>query len=257
MIIDFYKFQGTGNDFIMIDDREEEFDMKDSVLVKSLCERRFGIGSDGLILLQNHDTYAFEMIFLNSTGERSTFCGNGGRCIIAFAYLLEIFDKNCKFMAYDGVHEGSIDKNMVSLKMADVKEVNVREDSVVLDTGSLHLVKLVDNVKTINVLNKGKKLRFSKEFGDYGINVNFAEVNELISIRTYERGDEMESLSCGTGSVATAIALYEIGKTDDKEINIHTTGGELKVSFNHDGKKYTNIWLSGESSMVYSGEFEC
>ena len=200
MIIDFYKFQGTGNDFIMIDDREGEFDMEDSALVKSLCERRFGIGSDGLILLQNHDTYAFEMIFFNSTGERSTFCGNGGRCIIAFAHLLEIFDKNCKFMAYDGVHEGSIDKNMVSLKMADVKEVKVREDSVVLDTGSPHLVKLVDNIKTINVLNKGKKLRFSKEFGDYGINVNFAEVNELISIRTYERGDEMESLSCGTES---------------------------------------------------------
>ena len=224
MIIDFYKFQGTGNDFIMIDDREGEFDMEDSALVKSLCERRFGIGADGLILLQNHDTYAFEMIFFNSTGERSTFCGNGGRCIIAFAHLLEIFDKNCKFIAYDGVHEGFIDKDMISLKMADVKEVNVREDSVVLDTGSPHLVKLVDNVKTINVLNKGKKLRFSKEFGDYGINVNFAEVNELISIRTYERGDEMESLSCGTGSVATSIALYESGKTDDKKMNIHTIG---------------------------------
>ena len=107
------------------------------------------------------------------------------------------------------------------------------------------------------ILKKGKKLRFAKEFGDYGINVNFVEISDCVSIRTYERGDEMESLSCGTGSVATAIALYEIGKTDDKEINIHTTGGKLKISFNHDGKKYTNIWLSGESSMVYSGEFEC
>tara|TARA_E500000331_G_C17132992_1_gene659116 strand:- start:175 stop:948 length:774 start_codon:yes stop_codon:yes gene_type:complete len=257
MIVDFYKFQATGNDFIMIDDREKEFDMEDSSLIRSLCERRFGIGSDGLILLQNHEEYDFDMIFFNSTGQRSTFCGNGGRCIIAFAHLLELFDNECRFMAYDGVHEGSIEVNIVSMKMADVEEVIVREDSVVLDTGSPHLVKLVDNVKNVNVLNKGRKLRFSKEFGDYGINVNFAEVNEQISIRTYERGDEMESLSCGTGSVATAIALYEIGKTDHKKINIHTTGGELKVSFNHDGKKYTNIWLSGESSVVYSGEFEC
>jgi diaminopimelate epimerase len=257
MIVDFYKFQGTGNDFIMIDNRGEEFDMEDSSLIKSLCERRFGIGADGLILLQNHKEYDFEMIFFNSTGERSTFCGNGGRCIIAFAHLLELFDNECRFMAYDGMHEGSIEENIVSMKMADVEEVLVREDSVVLDTGSPHLVKLVDNVTNVNVLNKGRKLRFSKEFSDYGINVNFAEVNDCVSIRTYERGDEMESLSCGTGSVATAIALYEIGKTDDKEINIHTTGGELKVSFNHDGKIYTNIWLSGNSSMVYSGEFEC
>ncbi len=257
MIVDFYKFQGTGNDFIMIDDRGKEFDMEDSSLIKSLCERRFGIGSDGLILLQNHQEYDFEMVFFNSTGERSTFCGNGGRCILAFAHLLGIFKKDSKFMAYDGVHEGSIDENIVSLKMANVEEVVVREDSVVLNTGSPHLVKLVDSVKTVNVLNKGRKLRFSKDFGDYGVNVNFAEVNERIFIRTYERGDEMESLSCGTGSVATAIALYEIGKTDDKEINIHTTGGELKVCFDHDGEKYINIWLSGEASMVYSGEFEC
>jgi len=257
MEIDFYKFQGTGNDFIMIDDREEKFELEDDSLIKSLCERRFGIGADGLILLRNHESCAFEMIFFNSTGARSTFCGNGGRCILAFAHSLEIFKESCDFMAFDGVHKGMIDEDVVSLKMTDVTEVAVREDSVVLDTGSPHLVKLVEDVHSVNVLNKGRKLRFAKEFGDYGINVNFAEVSENVSIRTYERGDEMESLSCGTGSVATAIALYEIGKLDETNIVIHTTGGELSVSFDHDGEKYTNIWLSGESSMVYSGEFEC
>jgi diaminopimelate epimerase len=170
---------------------------------------------------------------------------------------LEIFEEKCEFMAFDGVHEGSVKGDMVSLKMVDVTEVNVREDSVVLDTGSPHLVKVVENVKSINVMNKGKKLRFSNEFGDYGINVNFAEVNDGISIRTYERGDEIESLSCGTGSVATAIALYEIEKIDNTNVSINTTGGTLEVSFQHDGKSYVNIWLSGEASMVYSGEFEC
>lgn len=257
MEVDFYKFQGTGNDFIMIDDREESFDMNDESLIKSLCERRFGIGADGLILLRNHENYSFEMIFFNSTGAKSTFCGNGGRCVLSFAHFLEIFEEKCEFMAFDGVHEGSVKGDMVSLKMADVTEVNVREDSVVLDTGSPHLVKVVENVKSINVMNKGKKLRFSNEFGDYGINVNFAEVNDGISIRTYERGDEIESLSCGTGSVATAIALYEIEKIDVTNVSINTTGGTLEVSFQHDGKSYVNIWLSGEASMVYSGEFEC
>lgn len=257
MEVDFYKFQGTGNDFIMIDDREESFDMNDESLIKSLCERRFGIGADGLILLRNHENYSFEMIFFNSTGAKSTFCGNGGRCVLSFAHFLEIFEEKCEFMAFDGVHEGSVKGDMVSLKMVDVTEVNVREDSVVLDTGSPHLVKVVENVKSINVMNKGKKLRFSNEFGDYGINVNFAEVNDGISIRTYERGDEIESLSCGTGSVATAIALYEIEKIDNTNVSINTTGGTLEVSFQHDGKSYVNIWLSGEASMVYSGEFEC
>lgn len=257
MIIDFYKFQGTGNDFILIDDREKLFDIDDNILIKSLCERRFGIGADGLILLRTHKTSTFEMIFFNSTGERSTFCGNGGRCILAFAHYLELFKEECEFMAYDGIHKGSIDQGIVSMKMADVEEVNVRENSVVLDTGSPHLVKIVENVKTVNVLNKGRKLRFSKEFGDYGINVNFVDLLDGVSIRTYERGDEMESLSCGTGSVATAIALYEIGKLEETNLILKTTGGELTVSFQHDGTKYTNIWLSGEASMVYSGEFEC
>ena len=181
MFIDFYKFQGTGNDFILIDDREELFDTEDSLLIKSLCERRFGIGADGLILLRNHTDFIFEMIFFNSTGERSTFVEMEEGVFLAFAHYLELFDKECKFIAYDGVHEGIMNNGIVSMKMSDVQKVDVREDSVVLDTGSPHLVKIVENVKTVNVLNKGKKLRFSKEFGDYGINVNFVDLLDGVS----------------------------------------------------------------------------
>ena len=257
MLLDFYKFQGTGNDFIMIDIRNQKFNLDDTSLIKSLCERKFGIGADGLILLDNHEDNDFEMFFFNSTGERSTFCGNGGRCIVAFANMLEIFENSCTFMAYDGIHEATINGDVISMKMSDVLKVNVNEDSVVLDTGSPHMVKLVEDLRKVNVLNKGRKLRFAKEFGDYGINVNFVEIGESISIRTYERGDEMESLSCGTGSVATAISLYEIGRIDEKEVIIHTNGGELKVIFDHNGEFYTNIFLIGTSNMVYSGEFEC
>lgn len=257
-MLDFYKFQGTGNDFIMIDDRESKFNIDDSSFIKSLCERRFGIGADGLILLKNHKEYDFEMVFFNSIGEKSTFCGNGGRCIIAFANFLNLFDVECRFMAYDGVHEGFVKGNMVSMKMADVQKVSVRDDtSVVLDTGSPHLVNFIDDIEALDVMQEGSKLRFSKEFGDYGINVNFVEFKKFISIRTYERGDEMESLSCGTGSVATAIALYETGRSNDKTFLINTKGGKLKVSFDHDLNKYINIFLSGKVMMVYHGKFAC
>ena len=148
------------------------------------------------------------MIFFNSTGERSTFCGNGGRCIISFANFLGIFNNRCRFMAYDGLHDGIVRKNNVSMKMSDVNNIDVRECSVVLDTGSPHLVKITDDLKSINVLKNGKKLSQSPEFGDYGINVNFVDLNDGVSIRTYERGDEMESLSCGTGSVAYTATLF-------------------------------------------------
>lgn len=257
MIINFYKFQGTGNDFILIDDREELFDVNNSLLISSMCERKFGIGADGLILLRDHKNCDFEMIFFNSTGQRSTFCGNGGRCIISFANLLGIFDNSCRFMAFDGVHEGVVRKNDVSMKMSDVNNIDVRECSAILDTGSPHLVKITNDLKNINVIKNGKKLSQSPEFGDYGINVNFVELNDGVSIRTYERGDEMESLSCGTGSVATAIALFELKKSQSTNLTLKTNGGNLTVSFKYDGVKYTDIWLTGKASIVYSGEFKC
>lgn len=257
MRINFSKYHGTGNDFILIDDRKRKFDVNNDKLIKKICERRFGIGGDGLILLRSHSCYDFEMIFFNSTGERSTFCGNGGRCILSFANDLGIINKKSKFIAYDGTHEGEINSNDVKLKMSDVNEITFDKRNVILDTGSPHLVKFVKDIKTIDILKKGRELRFDKKFGEYGINVNFVQIGDRISIRTYERGDEMESLSCGTGSVATAIALYETGKSNDRNTIIHTSGGRLTVSFDYKNNHYTNIWLSGEANMVYSGYFKC
>ena len=192
MNINFYKYQATGNDFILIDDREEKFNIKDSRLIKGLCKRRLGIGSDGLIILRCHPEYNFEMIFFNSTGERSTFCGNGARCIISFARDIGIISSECTFLAYDGVHQGRVDGENIMLRMSDVKEIDVRKEYVILDTGSPHLVKIVDNISKIDVIHDGRKLRYDERFGDYGINVNFTEIIEgNISMRTYDRGDEM------------------------------------------------------------------
>ena len=257
MIINFYKYHGTGNDFILIDDRKELFDIKNQNFIQTICERRFGIGADGLILLRNHNIYDFEMLFFNSTGERSTFCGNGGRCILAFSNYLGITAKEIKFWAYDGLHEGVVFEDMIKLKMRDVNQIDVNEKFITLDTGSPHLVKIVKDLKKIDVIKEGSKLRYSKEFGDYGINVNFVQIDKKISIRTYERGDEMESLSCGTGSVATAIALYEVEKSSSNNIDIYTEGGKLTVSFNYIDKKYTDIWLSGNAEMTYQGKIKC
>lgn len=257
-MIDFYKYQGTGNDFILIDDRVERFNIDNPKLVKSICKRKFGVGSDGLIILRNHEHHDFEMIFFNSAGEKSTFCGNGGRCILSFAKDLGIISKKSIFIAYDGIHEGEINGRNIRLKMADVQKVNVKDDCIVLDTGSPHLIKIVDNLKDLDVITEGRKLRFSKEFGTYGINVNFTEIrNDHVFIRTYERGDEMESLSCGTGSVAAAIALHKIKKVNSQHLTIYTKGGELEVFFKYDGRYYTDIWLSGEARMVYKGHLKC
>tara|TARA_B100000902_G_scaffold396682_1_gene458389 strand:- start:28532 stop:29305 length:774 start_codon:yes stop_codon:yes gene_type:complete len=256
MFLHFYKFQATGNDFILIDDRKQIFEINKSNFISSLCERRFGIGADGLILLRNHDLYDFEMIFFNSTGEKSTFCGNGGRCIIAFANFLSIFDKKCTFLAYDGVHIGEIHGNKVSMKMADVDNITINKNYTVLDTGSPHLIKLVEDISNVNVLQKGKEISSIDEFGSYGINVNFVDLINGISIRTYERGDEMESNSCGTGSVAAAITLFELGKIKNENVELNTNGGILEVKFNKCHGHYTNIWLTGDVNLVYSGKIE-
>ncbi|MBT6013983.1 MAG: diaminopimelate epimerase [Flavobacteriales bacterium] len=257
MLIEFFKYQGTGNDFIIIDDRKELFDINDNNLIKSLCERRFGIGSDGLILFRNHNKHDFEMIYFNSDGRQSSMCGNGGRCIISFANLLRIIEDKCNFIAIDGLHEGIFSDENISLKMMDVKDVDVRDNSVILDTGSPHLIKIVENIESVNVNSKGRKIRNKEEFISEGINVNFVQIGEEINMRTYERGVEEETLSCGTGIVATAIALYEIGETDKKQLNINTKGGTLSVSFDVENRTYTNIWLSGEASLVFAGDFEC
>ena len=257
MIFDFYKYQGTGNDFILIDDREEKFDINNIKLVASICERRMGIGADGLILLKNHPNLDFEMIYFNSDGNLSTFCGNGGRCIVCFAQMLKIITNEAIFKANDGIHKAKITNDTVFLQMQDVFEIESINDGLYIDTGSPHFIKIVDDLESIDVYKEGKKIRNSNQFKKSGVNVNFVEDDAQISIRTYERGVENETLSCGTGVVATAVALHYTHYTIENIVEIHSRGGLLVVSFEYFNGVYRNFWLSGDAFMVYSGEFAC
>ena len=257
MIIEFYKYQGTGNDFIMIDDREKEFDLTDNDLIAALCERRMGIGADGLILLREHDTLDFEMIYFNADGKQSSMCGNGGRCIIAFAQMLEMTGNETTFMAIDGEHKGRLMDDGIYLQMQDVKKIEGVGDGLVLNTGSPHYIEMVDELDYIDVEKQGRKIRNSAPFKKKGINVNFVLDASELQVRTYERGVEAETLSCGTGVVATAIAMHYANCIEETLVNVKTKGGELTVSFEEFNGGYRNIWLSGEASMVFAGEFAC
>ena len=257
MIIEFYKYQGTGNDFIMIDDREKEFELTDNDLIAALCERRMGIGADGLILLREHDTLDFEMIYFNADGKQSSMCGNGGRCIIAFAQMLEMIEDETTFMAIDGEHKGRLMDDGIYLQMQDVKKIEGVGDGLVLNTGSPHYIEMVDELDYIDVDKQGRKIRNSAPFKKDGINVNFVLDASELQVRTYERGVEAETLSCGTGVVATAIAMHYANCIEETLVNVKTKGGELTVSFEEFNGGYRNIWLSGEASMVFAGEFAC
>ena len=257
MIFEFYKYQGTGNDFIIIDDRKNNFDAKNQDLIAALCERRMGIGADGFILLRNHNSYDFEMIYFNSDGNQSSMCGNGGRCIVAFAELIELISNETTFIAIDGVHQAKITSQDVHLQMKDVTEIKKLNGGFFLDSGSPHFIKIVDNLVSLNVNDEGKRIRNSSLFNHDGVNVNFVKDGDNLEIRTYERGVEEETLSCGTGVVASAIAMHYSNYIEDNIINIKTQGGMLTVGFEEFNGIYRNIWLSGEARLVYAGEFEC
>ncbi|TRW23561.1 diaminopimelate epimerase [Flavobacterium zepuense] len=255
----FYKYQGTGNDFVMVDNRDDIFPKNDTKLVAKLCDRRFGIGGDGLILLENAGSADFRMVYYNSDGNESTMCGNGGRCIVAFANALGIIDNETEFDAVDGRHHATIDEyGIVSLHMKDVNTVSVYEDYVFLDTGSPHHVEIVDDLPVLDVKHIGANIRYSGLYGDKGSNVNFVSQteNDKFSVRTYERGVEDETLSCGTGVTAVAIAMKVLGKTDANHVSLSTPGGELKVSFAQNGKQFTNVYLIGPAKFVFKGEAE-
>jgi diaminopimelate epimerase len=253
----FDKYEGAGNDFIIIDGRLKNFVSLNNSQIKKLCDRNFGIGSDGLIILNNHDDLDFEMIYYNSNGNLSSMCGNGARCIAAFAYQKKISSFNLKFQAFDGEHEAVIEKNnLVKLKMNDVFEINEYKDGILIDTGSPHYIKLVKNLSKINVKVMGSLIRYSNQFKKEGINVNFIQkVNsELFKIRTYERGIEKETLACGTGAVAASLAIYHKGITDGlTQITMKALGGELTTNFNKTSKGFNQIHLTGEARKVYSG----
>lgn len=254
----FYKYQGTGNDFVMVDNRDLLFP-KNRELIEKLCDRRFGIGGDGLILLENDldpAQYDFKMVYYNSDGNESTMCGNGGRCLVAFAYFLDIFEGKCRFSAIDGLHEAEIDGAIVKLKMIDVNALREKDGNYELNTGSPHFVQWVHDLENFRVFENGNKIRNSATYQQEGINVNFVEhiSDDEIFVRTYERGVEDETYSCGTG--ATAAALVAMKDKNRPSINVKVLGGNLKVYAEKDSSGYHNIWLEGSAKQVFKGKID-
>jgi diaminopimelate epimerase len=254
----FTKYQGTGNDFIIIDNRSRQFDHLD---VARLCHPKFGIGADGLMLLQNVDAYDFEMVYYNSDGNTSTMCGNGGRCIADFAKKLQVSGENgTRFIAADGPHDVVFREGIVELNMQDVERIE-RDgtDRFILDTGSPHYVQFVQGVREMDIVRMARDIRYSDRFKEQGINVNFAEMTgpHALYVRTYERGVENETLSCGTGVTACAIALArQLGyNAGHHEVNIETPGGHLTVKFRLNNAS-REVWLCGPATKVFEGEIE-
>lgn len=254
----FYKYQGTGNDFIIIDNRDKHIDATNTKRIAELCDRRFGIGADGLILLENDMDSDFKMVYFNADGNESSMCGNGGRCITAFANYLGLIKEATTFNAIDGLHNATIENKVVALGMQDVTDITTKPNYTFLDTGSPHHVELVNNIDNFNVKQQGAKIRYSDVYGKEGSNINFVEpeTENIFKVRTYERGVEDETLSCGTGVTAVALAMHRIGKTQSKAITLKTLGGNLKITFDSSDSGYTNIWLIGLAQQVFKGEIE-
>ncbi|WP_316804532.1 diaminopimelate epimerase [Pedobacter nototheniae] len=258
MKINFYKYQGAGNDFILIDHRANPVKNIDYDLVAQLCHRRFGIGADGLMFLQNHKDYDFEMLYFNADGKPGSMCGNGGRCIVAFAKHLGIIDKETDFLAVDGPHHARISENgeWVDLQMIDVNTMNKDGDAFVLNTGSPHYVALQKNLKDIDVFHAGKNIRYNDTYKAEGINVNFVEdMTDYLFVRTYERGVEDETYACGTGVTAVAMAMAKHkNQTGHIKTDVKVLGGDIKVEFDYDGTTFTNVFLCGPAKLVFEGD---
>ncbi len=255
MTFTFYKYHGTGNDFVLIDDREERFPISTKT-IESLCHRRFGIGADGLILLQNASGADFKMVYFNADGNQSTMCGNGGRCIVKFAHNLGLIQNRASFFAIDGIHEATVlADEIISLKMSDTGKAYDSHAALFLNTGSPHHVAKVAAVADVDVFAEGRKKR--NEYGPEGANVNFVEVlNDEIFVRTYERGVENETFSCGTGVTAAALVAHQMGWVNAEKIPIRTPGGRLEVSFTPAKNGYENVWLTGPATFVFKGEID-
>jgi len=258
MKIKFNKYQGTGNDFVILDNRNGEFSSLDTEQIKKLCDRRFGVGGDGLMMLNNKAGYDFEMLYFNADGRPGSMCGNGGRCMIRFVFNLGIHKYTYKFLASDGEHEGEVDNHWIRLKMHDVNELEEHSSYVVLNTGSPHFVKYATDVENIDVVETGREIRYSKRYMPDGINVNFVEGTgeDSIFVRTYERGVEDETLSCGTGVTAAALVSAHNPRGFNR-VDVRTPGGNLSVEFTKvDDTHFENIWLCGPAELVFSGEIE-
>ena len=255
----FHKYQGTGNDFVILDNRDERYNGLTNEQVRFLCNRRFGIGADGLMLLNNAAGYDFEMKYYNADGGESSMCGNGGRCLVKFAAEMGIIKSEYKFLAIDGEHDATINTDgKVALKMNDVESVQSDYNKHILNTGSPHYVEITGDVMNLDVYERGRAIRFSDEFKARGINVNFVqhtEETDRIIVRTYERGVEDETYSCGTGVTAAAVVSYH-NENGYNYVNVETKGGELAVEFDKIDDSFKNIWLIGPAEKVFEGEIE-
>ena len=269
----FFKYQGACNDFIVFDNRKGFFDSGNQQLIKRLCSRRFGIGADGLMLLQEREGYDFEMLYFNADGREGSLCGNGGRCIVAFAHRLELFQHQSVFLAADGEHTAYLTgrngaevaeaeqvgngEYMVKLKMNDVTAIGSDGQAWVLDTGSPHFVQQVEQLQHFSLIDEAKKVRYGTAYGEKGINVNYVESlpEGGYAIRTYERGVEDETLACGTGATAAALAMaYQEGLKDGAySIPMKALGGQLTIHFRKQGSSYREIYLEGPATFVYEG----
>jgi diaminopimelate epimerase len=258
MQLHFYKYQGTGNDFVIFDNRNGNYNFN-TQQVAFLCDRRFGIGADGLMLLNTHPAFDFEMKYYNSDGRESSMCGNGGRCLVKFAADCGIRRNEYRFLAIDGEHHASVEPDgTVALKMTDVKKVNYDHGKFVLNTGSPHYVDIVDDVMGLNVAERGRQVRYSEAFKREGINVNFVQQTDeadKIIVRTYERGVEDETWSCGTGVTAAALVCYH-NENGYNHVEVKTRGGLLHVEFDKIGEHFENIWLIGPAVKVFEGDIE-
>ena len=257
MNVNFSKYQGAGNDFVLIDRRGNTLKNIDNKLVAQLCDRRFGIGGDGLMLLLDHPDYDFEMVYYNADGNVGSMCGNGGRCIVAFAKHLGIIDSETNFLAVDGPHYAKItaEGNWVELQMIDVDNINSDNDAFVLNTGSPHYVVEKANLSSLDVFTEGSAIRNNETYKTEGINVNFVEnKGDYLFVRTFERGVEDETYACGTGVTAVAMAMAkQANQIGHVETPVKVLGGDLKINFDYDGQTFTQVFLCGPAEKVFEG----
>lgn len=261
MEIPFSKYHGAGNDFILIDQRFSNYDLS-AGQISLMCHRRFGIGADGLIIILPSTAVDFEMKYFNADGYEGSMCGNGGRCITSFAHALGIIEKSAHFKAIDGMHhaeliEGAENTTQISLGLGDVTNVEKYDSYFLLNTGSPHYVEFTTQIDTIDVLHRGRKLRYDQRFQPDGLNVNFVEIrDDGLAVKTYERGVEDVTLSCGTGVTASAIAAACKLGIRKGPLSISTPGGKLKVNFERDKDSFRKIELEGPATHVFSGKYK-
>ena len=255
MTFSFTKYQGTGNDFIMVDCISIKDFKLDNEQIADLCDRRFGIGADGIILISEHPTLDFKMTYYNSDGTQS-FCGNGARCAVHFAKSLGLFKNKAIFEAIDGLHVASIKNDQVSIKMNKVETYQKDNTAFIINTGSPHYVKFTADVDEENIVEYGKEIRYSAKYKKEGINVNLVEVlaNNHVEMLTYERGVEDETHSCGTGATAVAIAYALVLDIDSIDLKITVKGGELNVKAERYLETFDDIYLNGPATKVFEGE---